>query len=506
MRTARRISQVFFLLFFLFLFFQARYPYETALSSDLFLRASPLVAFSTFLASRSLASSMFIALGLLLLTIPLGRFFCGWICPLGTTIDATDKMFKRKHKKPATRFRSWKFFILAFVLAASVFSVQLIWFFDPIALFTRTMTTVIYPAFSFVLFGLFNTLFSWGVLENAVYTTFDFAQRTVLPFEQPLFYQSLGVFAVFVVIIGLGVVSRRFWCRNLCPLGALLGLFSKWRLTQRYVSQACTHCSQCQKSCRMNAIEDDYTINNTVECIECADCVAVCPPNAVSYRFGKNPGLNEIDFSKRHFLQAGAAGLAGVAVVKTAQADVYNKGKAIRPPGAIEENRFLDKCIRCEECVKICASTGGCLQPALLETGWEGMWTPVSVPRKGYCEFNCNMCGQVCPTGAIQELALEKKKTIKLGQAYFDKSRCIPWYSQEDCLVCEEHCPVSDKAIKFDERDTVGPDGSPRTVKFPYLEENLCIGCGICENKCPVVGKPGIFVTASGNQRVQFKG
>ncbi len=507
MRTARRISQILFLLFFLFLFFQATYPYETSIPSDLFLRASPLVALSTFIASRAFASTLVLALVVLALTIPLGRFFCGWICPLGTTIDASDNLIKRKRKKPrereSLRFRSWKFSILAFVLVASAFSVQFIWFFDPIALLTRTLTTAIYPAFAFILYGIFDVLFSLGILEDTIYSTYNFAQNNILPIEQPAMYQSIAIFAIFIGILALGMVTRRFWCRNLCPLGALLGIFSKWRLTKRYVSDACNECSLCQRACRMNAIEDDYTINNTVECIECADCIAVCAPNAVSYKFGKNPGKNEIDFSRRRLLQAGAAGIAGVTIVKTAGADPKNVGKAIRPPGAAEENDFLDKCIRCQKCVRICATTGGCLQPAMLETGWEGIWTPISVPRVGYCEYNCNLCGQVCPTGAIENLALEEKKEVKMGQAYFDKSRCIPWYSKEDCLVCEEHCPTPDKAIKFDIREARAPDGSTRVVKFPYVNEELCIGCGICENKCPVVGKAGIFVTSSGNERIK---
>ncbi len=88
-----------------------------------------------------------------------------------------------------------------------------------------------------------------------------------------------------------------------------------------------------------------------------------------------------------------------------------------------------------------------------------------------------------------------------MGLAFFDKSRCIPWYRHEDCLVCEEHCPTPDKAIKFDVREIVSHDGSTRVVKFPYVIEDLCIGCGICETKCPIIGNAGIFVTNAKEQR-----
>ncbi|HNW59073.1 MAG TPA: 4Fe-4S binding protein [bacterium] len=507
MITLRRISQLLFLTLFVVLFFRAVFPYAGPLPADLFLRASPLVALAVMLAGRTFIATMILALVLLLLTIPFGRFFCGWICPLGTIIDGSDHLIRRKRRpggqRESLRWRYWKFFILAGVLTAALFSIQFIWFFDPIALLTRTFTTVIYPVFAFSFAALFNAAFKLPVLEDTVYSLYDAAQsHALLPIQQPHFFQSALIVAVFAGILALGMVSRRFWCRNLCPLGALLGLFSKFRLTRRHVSEACTRCSLCQRACKMNAIEDDYTINNTVECIECAECVAACKPHAVSYTLGRNPGPNEVDLSRRRLMQASVAGLASLALFKTAAISRIKKGLAIRPPGALVEEQFLDRCIRCQECVKICSSTGACLQPSLTETGAEGIWSPVAIPREGYCEYSCNLCGQVCPTGAIQPLGLPEKQKTKIGMAYFDKTRCIPWYKQEDCLVCEEHCPLPEKAIRFDIHETRGPDGTLRVVKFPYVDEERCIGCGICENKCPVVGSPGIFVTAAKETRL----
>ncbi len=507
MITFRRISQLFFLTLFIVLFFRAGFPYESILPADLFLRASPLVAIAVMLAGRAFIATMILALVILLLTIPFGRFFCGWICPLGTIIDGSDHLIQRKRQparqRESLRWRPWKFFLLAAVLTSALFSTQLIWFFDPIALLTRTSTTVLYPVFAFALGGLFNAGFKLPFLEDTVYSLYDAAQtHALLPIQQPRFFETGLIAVIFFLILALGMVSRRFWCRNLCPLGALLGLFSKYRLTRRHVSEACTSCSLCQRACKMNAIEDDYTVNNTVECIECAECVSACKPRAVSYRFGRNPGKNEIDLSRRRLLQASATGLAALTLFKTAALSRIKKGLAIRPPGALAEEAFLDRCIRCQECVKICSTTGACLQPSLTESGAEGLWSPVSIPRTGYCEYSCNLCGQVCPTGAIQPLALAEKQKTRIGTAYFDKSRCIPWYKQEDCLVCEEHCPLPEKAILFDVHEARGPDGTLRTVKFPYVHEERCIGCGICENKCPVVGAPGIFVTAAKEMRL----
>ncbi|OQA05542.1 MAG: quinol dehydrogenase periplasmic component [bacterium ADurb.Bin374] len=145
--------------------------------------------------------------------------------------------------------------------------------------------------------------------------------------------------------------------------------------------------------------------------------------------------------------------------------------------------------------MRVCASNGACLQPDGLENGLSGLWAPVARMRTGYCEYNCNLCGQVCPTGAIRKLSLDAKYKHPIGRAVFDKNFCIPYRRNEDCLVCEEHCPVPDKAIRFERREATAPDGTKRMIKYPYVVADMCIGCGICENKCPLPGRPGIFVS-----------
>ncbi len=497
MKRFRRISQILFLLFFLGLFFLARFPYGTRVPSDLFLRFDPLIGLVTALSSRSLGLLLLPGIFILLLTIPFGRFFCGWICPLGTLIDINDKYFVKKRNISNSfrdkKLRNLKFYILIFILLASLFSVQFVWFFDPIALLTRTFTLTVFPAFVWVVNGLFNILFRVGFLDEPVYWTYDLLQQSVLPLRQPTFNSSILVLLLFLLILIATIISKRFWCRNICPLGALLGLFSKFRILNRYVDSTCNQCGKCLSLCKMNAIEDDYS-SHVVECIECADCVDTCKPGSISFRFSKPNDNNKIDLSKRHFLQAGTTGVVGAIVLSTTRQAVSGNAP-LRPPGSLDEQDFLDRCIRCQECVKICSSTGGCLQPAVLKAGIEGFWSPVLDFSSGYCEFSCNLCGKICPTGAIQNLSLKEKQKIKMGTAYFNKDICIPWYNLKDCLVCEEHCPLPEKAIKFDIKEVEKPDGSLATVKFPYVNQDLCTGCGICENKCPLVGTKGIYVT-----------
>jgi len=505
MRSLRRISQIIFFLFFLYLFLSATYPLENMLPPDLFLRASPLVALGAMLASRGFISLLIPALIIWLLTIPLGRFFCGWICPLGTIIDAGDRFLKapkpRAKQRASVKFRSWKFFILIIVVGSALFSTQLIWLFDPIALLTRTFTAAIFPALAYLIDNSLTILMGISWLESPVYDLYSQLHARILPLEPHFFQNGILFFSLFLGILLLGRISPRFWCRNLCPLGALLGIFSKYRLTRRVVADSCTHCGRCQRECKMNAIEDDYSENSTIECIECLNCVAECPPDSISYKIGFPEKPAKVDLSKRQFVTATVAGVTTVAVLKTGYRNRNVNEKALRPPGALEEADFLNRCVRCHACTKICSTTGGCLQPALLESGWEGLLTPISVPRTGFCEYNCNLCGQVCPTGAIKNLPLPEKQKMKMGTASFDKSRCIPWYRLENCLVCEEHCPISEKAIQFEEKEVIHPNGEKTLVKFPYVVESRCVGCGICVTKCPLKGQAGIFVHNAGEMR-----
>jgi MauM/NapG family ferredoxin protein len=171
----------------------------------------------------------------------------------------------------------------------------------------------------------------------------------------------------------------------------------------------------------------------------------------------------------------------------------------IRPPGALAEREFLQRCTGCGLCMKVCP-TGG-LQPALTEAGLEGLWTPVLVPRIGYCEYDCTLCGQVCPTGAIQQLSVEEKHAVKMGLARFDTRRCLPYAYGRECVVCEEHCPVPDKAIYAVEVEVVDREGNRQVIKQPQIDPDLCTGCGVCENVCVFRDQPAVRVYSSNETR-----
>lgn len=149
--------------------------------------------------------------------------------------------------------------------------------------------------------------------------------------------------------------------------------------------------------------------------------------------------------------------------------------------------------------MKVCITNG--LQPTFLEAGLEGIWSPLLIPKIGYCEYRCTLCGQVCPTGAIKKLDLKEKAKIKIGLAMIDKSRCLPYAHATPCIVCEEVCPTPKKAVWFDRVSVKGRNGKEKTIQQPRVDLELCIGCGICEAKCPVIDRPAIYVTSIGESR-----
>jgi polyferredoxin len=343
------------------------------------------------------------------------------------------------------------------------------------------------------------------IFEDGAYFLYDHFKEYVMPEDQALLQQIFWIALFFGIIIGLEKLSRRFWCRNVCPAGAWLGFLSQFRLYERIVGEVCPVCNKCQVECKMNAIpEDDVALTNKVECIECFSCGALCPPKtkAITYRWRWKPYHSPVDYNKRQFLTTSAASLFSLGLLSFNLSNRENKAKLLRPPGSLPEKEFLDRCIRCLQCVRICASNGACLQPDSIHNSILELWAPTAVMREGYCEYNCNLCCLVCPTEAILPLALKQKQETSMGLAYFDKNLCIPFAEHRDCIVCEEHCPTPDKAIKFEIKDAILPNGIVRQVKYPYVIRDLCIGCGICETKCPLPDAPGIFVTIENQKRL----
>lgn len=316
--------------------------------------------------------------------------------------------------------------------------------------------------------------------------------------------QNIFIGLIFISILALNRIRPRFWCRFICPFGALLAVGSTTSRIQRKLGDSCNECNICHATCQGAPAKEGAKNWNPQECFLCFNCQKVCPEKAISFHVKKSqkeisPSLSTLLPSRRAFLASTAASLAVVPVIHAAPHKKLSNPKLIRPPGSLPENDFINRCVRCGECMKVCPANG--LQPTLLEAGLEGIWSPMFNMRLGYCEYTCTLCGQVCPTGAIQKLTEQQKKDVKIGLAFIDVSRCLPYAFSISCIVCEEHCPTPDKAIVFEEKEIITHDGLAKTLKFPRVDPLRCIGCGICENKCPVMDKRAIYITSVNETR-----
>ncbi len=473
------------------LFFLAAYPLQQFVPVDLFLRLDPLIAIITFLASRTIVAGMLWSLALVLSALIAGRIFCGYVCPLGSIIDFSDHFLRKNRKHPSssnaakgTSLRNLKFYILIFAAISALFGIMTIHFFDPFSILTRVFTFIFYPAVLIIVNFLLD-------LFRPVAEYFDWFSLARLSFIQPSYYMDVITVLFFAGILALGWFQSRFWCRNICPLGALLGLLGRFSLIKRNVGEACIDCGKCQRACSTSAISENARESLPQECLQCHECQRICPVQAVN--FGGQTEQNRFDtpgditigtpgVSRRGFLTSAGAGVASSFLLGLHPSKQLLHSGLIRPPGAVAEKLFLDRCIRCGECMKACVTNT--LQPSFLEAGLEGLWTPRLEIRYASCEQRCNVCGQVCPTDAIRALDLEERKHAKIGTAVLYRDRCLVWEQDRLCLICDEQCPYD--AIEF--RIVDG-------MRRPFVTEDRCNGCGVCEHKCPIQGQAAIVVT-----------
>lgn len=475
----------------------------------------PLIPLVTLLAAHSVLPAFGLALATVVLTLLLGRVFCGWICPLGTLHAAAGRFCDRWRPRGAERWSRWqlaKYFVLALLVVMAALGASWLIIFDPLVLLYRTTTTALLPAVQWAAeegaLAVYKGDPGVGEWRVARWTepAYAFVRDHVFVTPNQAFIGGGLLLGLFLVLLGLNYFRRRFWCRYLCPLGALLGILS-WRpwITRRVDAGVCNSCDVCGMTCHGAAASKPGTGWKPQECLGCLNCTDSCARDGLQFTFApiwrRRRDEEAIDVSRRGLLAAVLVGGAGAALLKiTPQGrGATFHAQLIRPPGARAEDDFLDRCTACGLCMKICP-TGG-LQPAWFEAGLAGLWTPRLVPRIGYCDYECNRCGDVCPTGAIAPLDLAAKKEMRIGLAAFDPSRCLPYAFGRDCMVCEEHCPVPEKAIYFLPVDVTTRAGETVTVQRPYVDPERCIGCGICESVCPFQDMPAIRVTSANESR-----
>lgn len=530
----RRISQIFFLLFFLLLLVLTALHAMPGTTSDIHVRGpvrlffewDPLIAVTNALAGHALYRGLLWSLLILVPTLFLGRFFCGWICPMGTLqhfIGSWKSESKRgKQRIESNRYKRWqtiKYVVLLTGLVAAAFGSMVIGWLDPFSLLVRSIGLSLLPAFNYLARAVLTPMEAshFAVIRTAGGIIHTVLGAFLLEFRQVRFTQSIFLGVLFLAILALSLRVTRFWCRSICPLGALLGAVSRWSVLGLHKDpERCNNCNRCLLHCQGGDDPIGGAPWRKSECLTCMNCVGSCPDHALQFRFFRpHSGIaREVaspDLGRRRTLTGIAAGAVAVPLLRANTG--LGKGRderLLRPPGALDEPDFLSRCIRCGECMKVCPNNS--LQPTLAEAGLEGLWTPTLVPRIGYCEPSCVLCSEVCPTGAIWQITPKEKgwvvgvgaaqnQPIRLGTAFYDRGRCLPWAMAIDCIVCEEWCPVSPKAIYVEEAEVVDSSGATKKLKQPRVDPSRCVGCGACEYACPLQDRPAVYVTSIGESR-----
>jgi len=471
------------------------------LPADSFLAVDPLVGIGATLGSHAFSTAAFVALIALFVCIILPRWFCGYACPLGTLIDLFDRIIvapigKLLGWKKRRLGRSWtrvRYYTLFAVLGSAALGVSLIGYFAPIPLLTRATAILGVP------------------IENTLLDR---------PYTSLTAVDIVAGLTVLAVVLLVGFITPRFWCRYLCPSGAAFSLFGLLRIRRRHVNEeACRACTKCATACPFDAVSEDY-LKTTAACAACKTCETVCPLDGITVGVKKpkptspKPATatavppdecieneqDEVDrmaLNRRGLLRLGAGsaifatvGAAGGFSIGRFGAAAADEPAPLRPPGSVGEDRFAAQCVRCGLCIAACASrTLGTLGT---ERGVNNLWTPVLHLNRAGCDPSCNRCGQVCPTGAIRSLTLDQKNITVIGRAELDEKTCLAFCDDEDvnrCRDCLNVCAGTGRYaieirrvdVELDEQGMPIEDSGRDTL---VVLQDRCVGCGLCQSRC----------------------
>jgi polyferredoxin len=443
-------------------------------------------------------------LAVILLTLLFGRVYCSMLCPLGIFMDLAARLAKRTGRKRKLPYQNGHTRIRISVIVICVAglllgSAQPLGFLDPYSVFGKMISATLRPLL--------------GMLNHGISATHWIHPVDVSPVSWTMAGVAAGLMAIIAI---LSIRHGRLWCNSVCPVGALLGFFSKHALFRLEIAKsACVGCSMCERVCPAQCIDfRNHAIDHS-RCVMCLDCVTSCRKNGISLRksWGEKPppvpttpapvqavGTGIPSLKRRTFL-ASTLALPAIAWAEGGHGDhrgggghgkacrgglnQFNK-QAVLPPGAISLDHFQSHCTACQLCVTHCPDQ--VLRPSISQHGLRGFLQPFQDFETSFCSYNCSNCSQICPTGAIQPLTVAQRKTVRTGVAEFFRGRCVVKTEGTSCGACSEHCPTQAvHMVKWKNGLTI-----------PEVDPDLCIGCGGCEFICPVRPHKAIIVNGLG--------
>jgi len=412
---------------------------------------------------------------LLLITLLFGRVYCSTLCPLGTFQDIVRRianLFKTKKQRRldyAKPHNYWRYGILTLTVTLFIIgSSTLILWLDPYGNYGRIAANLFKP-----LVVLGNNLLAHIRPTVPAFTMYEVTGTAVF---------SAAIISLLVICFS--AFRGRLWCNTVCPAGALLGIISRYSIFRLSIDEnACSNCVLCEKQCKSQCIDSKTQQIDSSRCVQCMNCMQVCKSNAIShnYLFAKNTQKQEhaaADDSSRRRVVISSLGALGVAAVysifgKPLRIAAPRNVKAIAPPGASSISELKRHCTACHACIANCPTKT--IRPALGEYGLDGVMLPVMDYDISFCNYECTVCTEVCPNGALTPLKVEEKIVTQIGKAQFFRERCITVVDETDCGACDEHCPTKAVSMVFYKEG----------LRIPEIDTSLCIGCGGCEYICP---------------------
>ena len=457
-----------------------------------------------------LALNVAVIVGLVILTLLVGRIYCSVICPLGVMQDiiawvSKRKMFRKKKTKLANKYTYSPTKRVLRALVLLLFLILMIAGLNTLAIFIAP-----YSAYGRIATNLMQPLYLWA--NNGLAAIAEH-------FESYMFYSvdvwmrsavSLGVaIGTFIIIAILAWRGGRTYCNTICPVGTVLGYVSHFSLFGPvFDKNKCNGCGLCARNCKASCIDAKNHHVDMTRCVTCGDCMEVCAQKAVTFGFRLqkpgNPGLSgksgesgnpehtPKDSDRRNFVK-GLALVTSAATIEAAAKTVDGGLAAIEdkvnperktpltPPGALSAKHFAQHCTACQLCIANCPNQ--VLRPS---EDLEHLMQPVMQYDKGYCRPECTRCSQVCPTGAIQPITIEEKSAQQIGHAVWVRKNCVILTDEVECGNCARHCPTG--AIEM------VPLEEDEEKWVPAVNEEMCIGCGACENLCPARPFSAIYV------------
>lgn len=471
------------ILTFLFVDFAGLLPAENVPLADIqFVPALLALSFGTVVA-------------LLLLTLLFGRIYCSVLCPMGLFQDLTARVAllfkkKRRHKYTFSPEKRWlRYGTLVAVVGTYLagWSVMLS-LLDPYSAFGRMVTHLLRPIYQTgnnALAGLFNHFGNYTFYHTEVFL---------------LSASSLVVSLLTFLLIGyLAWRYGRTFCNTLCPVGTVLGFVSRFSMFKfRVHEETCNQCGVCARNCKASCIDSKQESVDDSRCVACFNCTTVCSKMAIRYEFSWKKSTAEASHSEAESVASRRRFLTTVGVTMLAAgSQAWAKGMhlatnkpwarkhPLSPPGSVSAEHLNAHCTACHLCVAQCPSK--ILKPSFLEYGVEGMMQPIMDFSHGFCNYNCTLCTEVCPNGALEKLTMDQKHATQMGYVKFIQTNCVVYTDETFCGACSEHCPTQAVSMVPYKGD----------LTIPFLNTAICVGCGGCEYVCPA--KPAKAIYVEGN-------